>query len=191
MGKNYLSIPRLQWYSRWSLGIDKLFHSTLHWACGYLSMKLEKMAPGWFWGNIHVYLHFLSYLDIDMMTSSNIFSVTGPLWGESTGQRWIYRANQKNRSSFLWFETPIHVINSSSIGVRIWINHYIHTKWWNVIDYPYEVFSSLISTYCRIYASVNRVSIGSNNGWFGAKPLSKHRICGAKPLSTQCWVILN
>ena len=35
---NYLSIPKLQRCSRWSLGMDKLFHLTLYWACGYLSM---------------------------------------------------------------------------------------------------------------------------------------------------------
>ena len=38
MGWNYLSIPKLQWCSRWSLGMDKLFHPTHYWACNYLSM---------------------------------------------------------------------------------------------------------------------------------------------------------
>ena len=28
----------LKWCSRWSLGMDKLFHPTLFWACNYLSM---------------------------------------------------------------------------------------------------------------------------------------------------------
>ena len=38
MGWNYLSIPKLQRCSRWSLGMDKLFHPTLYWVCDYLSM---------------------------------------------------------------------------------------------------------------------------------------------------------
>ena len=35
---NYLSIPKLQRCSRWSLGMDKKFHLTLYCACDYLSM---------------------------------------------------------------------------------------------------------------------------------------------------------
>ena len=38
MGWNYISIPKLQRCNRWSLGMDKYFHSTLYWACDYLSM---------------------------------------------------------------------------------------------------------------------------------------------------------
>ena len=38
MGRNYLSIPKLQWCNRWSLGMDKQFHPTLYWTCDYLSM---------------------------------------------------------------------------------------------------------------------------------------------------------
>ena len=38
MGSNYLSIPKLQQCNRWRLGMDKLFHRTLYWACDYLSM---------------------------------------------------------------------------------------------------------------------------------------------------------
>ena len=34
----YLSIPKLHRCNRWSLGMDKLFHPTLYWACNYLSM---------------------------------------------------------------------------------------------------------------------------------------------------------
>ena len=38
MGWNYLSIPKLQRLHRWSLGMDKLFHPALYWACNYLSV---------------------------------------------------------------------------------------------------------------------------------------------------------
>ena len=33
-----VSIPKLQWLHRWSSGMDKWFHPTLYWVCGYLSM---------------------------------------------------------------------------------------------------------------------------------------------------------
>ena len=35
---NYLPLPKLQRCNRWSLGVDKSFHSTLYWTCDYLSM---------------------------------------------------------------------------------------------------------------------------------------------------------
>ena len=38
MSWNYLSIHKLQLCNRWSLGMDKLFYSTLHCACDYLPM---------------------------------------------------------------------------------------------------------------------------------------------------------
>ena len=38
MGWNYLSIPKLQWLHRWSLGMDKLFHPIHYNGCNYLCM---------------------------------------------------------------------------------------------------------------------------------------------------------
>ena len=38
MGWNYVSIPKLQRCNRWSLGMHRLFHPTLYWACDYLAM---------------------------------------------------------------------------------------------------------------------------------------------------------
>ena len=35
---NNLSIPKLQRCNRWSLGMDKLFHTTVYNGCNYLSM---------------------------------------------------------------------------------------------------------------------------------------------------------
>ena len=71
------------------------------------------------------YKHFMRYLYRLMMTSSNgnIFRVTGPLWGEFTGHRWILptkasgaelwcffdlRLNKRlsKQSIHRWFETP-------------------------------------------------------------------------------------
>ena len=37
MGWNWLSIPKLQRLHRWSLWMDKQFHPTFYWKCGYLS----------------------------------------------------------------------------------------------------------------------------------------------------------
>ena len=55
MGWNYLSIPKLQRCNCWSLGMDKLFHTTLYWACDYLSIlgyKLNHVSKRGYW-----YLH--------------------------------------------------------------------------------------------------------------------------------------
>ena len=49
MGLIYLSIPKLQWCKRWSLGMDEQFHSTLYWACDYLSISYFRI-PGHFLG---------------------------------------------------------------------------------------------------------------------------------------------
>ena len=40
----YLSIIKLQRYSRWSLDMDKKFHTTLYWACDNLSMLSVKLS---------------------------------------------------------------------------------------------------------------------------------------------------
>ena len=40
---NYLSIPKLQWYNRWSLGMEKQLHATPHRAGDYLSMLGSKL----------------------------------------------------------------------------------------------------------------------------------------------------
>ena len=49
MGGIYLSIPKLQRYSRFSLRLDKSFHPTLCWACDFLSivgLKLIHVSRG-------------------------------------------------------------------------------------------------------------------------------------------------
>ena len=50
MGWSYLFMPKLQQCGRWSLEMNKLFHSTLSWACDYLSMlglKFYSMLIKW------------------------------------------------------------------------------------------------------------------------------------------------
>ena len=47
---NYLSIPKLQRWSHRSLGMDRLFHPTLHWACDYSSMCGFKLIHVIKWG---------------------------------------------------------------------------------------------------------------------------------------------
>ena len=44
MAWNYLSVPKLQRLNRWSLGMDKWFHPTLHRACDYLSLLGLKLS---------------------------------------------------------------------------------------------------------------------------------------------------
>ena len=51
-------------------------------------------------------IHWYSVVTWDIMTSSNtnIFRVTGPLWGESTGHRWIphTKASDEELWCFIW-----------------------------------------------------------------------------------------
>ena len=42
MGWNYVSIRKLQQCCHWNLGMGKKFHPTLHWACDYLPILLDK-----------------------------------------------------------------------------------------------------------------------------------------------------
>ena len=55
MGWKCLSIPKLQRWSRWCLGIDKSFRPTLYWVCDFLSMlgfnRVRKRDP---WCRIYV-----------------------------------------------------------------------------------------------------------------------------------------
>ena len=44
---NCLSIPKLRRLHRWSLGMEKQFHSTLYWACEFLSMLGLKLKGPW------------------------------------------------------------------------------------------------------------------------------------------------
>ena len=68
MGGNYLSIPKLQWLHCWSLGMDKLFHPTLHNGCKYLFLQglklihVSKRATGRkfitaVWGRLNICLN--------------------------------------------------------------------------------------------------------------------------------------
>ena len=61
MGWNYLSIPKLQRCNRWSLGMDKLFHSTLYNGCDYISMlglKLICLTNYHLWIEININVSF-------------------------------------------------------------------------------------------------------------------------------------
>ena len=68
-------------------------------------------------------LRYFSVEDYYMMTSSNenSFRVTGPLWGESTGDRWISltNANNTNLWCFLW-STPEQIVEQATEASVIW-----------------------------------------------------------------------
>ena len=123
MGWNALSILKLQRLHRWSLGMDKLFHPTLHKGCNYLSMlglkliqvsKKGSRCDRWrlrcceYFPHIFIFPH-------NNQCIVYCFHVTDPLWGEYTGQVTrsfdvffdlrlnIRRSKQSKRR---WFETP-------------------------------------------------------------------------------------
>ena len=60
-----------------------------------------------------------------MMMSSNeeIFRVTGPLWGESTGHQWIplTKATDAERRCFLWY-VPAQTVGQTLETLVIWDN---------------------------------------------------------------------
>ena len=63
MGWNYLFIPKLQRFNRWSLGMDKYFNPTLYWACDYLYMlglKLNHVSKRSHWSESSNWFKFIS-----------------------------------------------------------------------------------------------------------------------------------
>ena len=88
-----------------------------------------------------------------MMTSSNgnIFRVTGPLWGESTGDQWIPLTQRPLTQSFdvffdmrlnnrlskqswhRWFETPVH---------SLW-RHCYDSRWSNYMNPGYFTLAAI------------------------------------------------
>ena len=93
--------------------------------------------------------HMLVACSAPMMTSSNgnIFRVTGPLWGESTGHRWIplTKASDAELWCFLWsaleqiveqtIETPVIryaiALIMTSLGLP---NHYLYQTEVSIIE---------------------------------------------------------
>ena len=72
------------------------------------------------------------------MTSSNgsIFCVTGPLWGEFTGHRWIpvTKASNAELWCFLWFtpeQTVAQTIDTPVIWDPLYIALIMMSLWWN------------------------------------------------------------
>ena len=56
-----------------------------------------------------------------MSSNGNIFRVTGPLWGESTGHRWIPlpKANDAELWCFVWY-APEQTVEQTVEMVAIW-----------------------------------------------------------------------
>ena len=81
----------------------------------------EKISDGSFvdWALIY----YRASVDLKTITSSNgnIFPVTGPLWGESTGHRWIplTKASDTELWCFLWYTPEQTVMQTTEMSV-IW-----------------------------------------------------------------------
>ena len=74
---NRNSSPQKKYISEWRQGI---------WINLPFQIKLQEFIP-----SIGKCIYYTTYRRVHMMTSSNenTFSVTGPMWGEFAGQRWI------------------------------------------------------------------------------------------------------
>ena len=70
---NYLSIHEFRWCSRWSLGIDTEFRSTLNWARAYLAVLILKL--------IHDSKRDLSILFTAITLERRIYQM---IWKQST-----------------------------------------------------------------------------------------------------------
>ena len=72
---------------------------------GYRWIPLTKASDAWLYSRCRSKLYTMQH-DIDMITSfnGNIFPVTGPLYGEFTGHRWIPLINASDAElwCFLW-----------------------------------------------------------------------------------------
>ena len=108
-------------------------------------------------------IHLIKYAHhFFMMTSSNanIFRVTGLLWGESTGPRWIpptkpvtrsfgaffgVRLNERlcKQSWFWWYETPPRSLWRQCnvlcflLWLLMWLYHQFLGFMWHIYPYPY------------------------------------------------------
>ena len=77
---------------------------------------------------ISVMLGFIATLNHDAPSNGNIFRVTGPLWGEFTGHRWIplKKASDAELWYFLW-SAPEQTVSKQSR--RWWIDTPLHSSW--------------------------------------------------------------
>ena len=92
----------------------------------------------WPWHFYYIKLQTESYIDSRslftncMMTSSdwNIFRVTGPLWGESTGDQWIplTKASDAELLCFLW-SAPEHMGEQTIKRPVIWNAFAVNMAW--------------------------------------------------------------
>ena len=121
MGWNYLSIPKLQWCNRWSLGINKYFISHFAGACDYLSMlglKLNHVSKrGPRWHDIPWWCHRMETFS----TLLDIYVGNSLVTGEFPPQRPVTRSfdvffdlrlnKQLSKQSWgWWFEMPSHLL---------------------------------------------------------------------------------
>ena len=87
MGWNYLSIPKLQQYNCWSLGMDQQFHPTCYWESDYLTMlglKLINVSKIGHWRDMIVKIWITSKLIfhcIPIVTENRYWNEL-PLYGQ-------------------------------------------------------------------------------------------------------------
>ena len=113
----------------WALWVNHVSHASQHFACWcwpYI-FSYTKMSRFKGWVTKDLYIKFsinniLHYAKLpvrflqSMMTSSNgnIFCVTGPLWGEFTGLRWIPLTKASDVELWYFFDRRPHHQNGLS-----------------------------------------------------------------------------
>ena len=92
------------------------------------SVHIEKTVVGW---RNQLRMKTSAYIYVMTSSNGNIFRVTGPLWGESTGHRWIPRtkASDVELWYYLWSapEQTIEQNNRDAADLRHHRAHYDFT----------------------------------------------------------------
>ena len=93
-------------------------------------------------------------------TNENIFRVTDPLWGESTGHQWIPLAKASDAELRCFFDVRLNK-RFSKQPRRRWFETPSRSLWLrcNVQDWPADTFNIVDGPSCGIYAK-------SNNGGY-------------------------
>ena len=120
----YLSIPNFNLCTRWSLGMDKLFHRTLYNGCDYISMLGLKL------------IHFCKRGPSSTFLNTKItrMQVAGVQWPVTVQSSLCLVYTQ-----LIWNGTnPCNAIFIAFKLAQMWLCEFTHFKYQYIIDYDWR-----------------------------------------------------
>ena len=147
---NYLSIPKVQQYSRWSSGMDKWFHPILCWACDYLfiwGLKLSaKRSPR---EKLDVSIN-IALCDGLLPLADSIITNISKIWIKV----------QKSKISYILFQPQcvrvvklaISLVSLLFVQVHVWARNKKFTKafhYWPFVRWHHLTVVSLTQRACK------------------------------------------